>query len=241
MSGSTPAASTNKSFITNGNPRLSQGAKSVCSFPDCLDLRSGTPLQGIFTFTPWNGDRPQVLLQHNFFPLSASTCIEVNGDEMRTEIIALLGRGVLCAPAFGANPARPGTVNYIEGGVFLDGKQLHQKDVGSTELYAGHVLSTTAGNAEILLTPGVFFRLDDNSAVKMISPSITPTEVELERGRAAVEVDELYPQNNLEIQDAGVSTQLVKPGITSSTPTIPPQWCSRARLRSQWAAGNTRC
>jgi hypothetical protein len=139
------------------------------------------------------------------------------------KMIALLGIGVLCVPAFAANPARPGTVNFIEGGVFLDGKQVNEKGVGNVEVNVGEVLSTTSGKAEILLTPGVFFRLDNNSAVKMISPSITPTQVELQRGRAAVEVDELYPQNNLEILDGGVTTQLVKTGyyeFDANNPTV---------------------
>ena len=137
--------------------------------------------------------------------------------------IGLLGIGVLCVSAFAANPARPGTVNYVEGAVFLEGKQLTAKDVGSVELNVDEVLSTTSGKAEILLTPGVFFRLDNNSAVKMISPSITPTQLELERGRAAVEVEELYPQNNLEILNGGVITQLVKTGyyeFDASNPTV---------------------
>jgi hypothetical protein len=43
------------------------------------------------------------------------------------KMIALLGIGVLCVPAFAAYPARPGTVNFIEGGVFLDGKQVNEK------------------------------------------------------------------------------------------------------------------
>jgi hypothetical protein len=137
--------------------------------------------------------------------------------------IWLLGIGVLCVPAFAANPARLGTVNYVEGAVFLEGKQLIAKDIGSVELNVNEVLSTATGKAEILLTPGVFFRLDNNSAVKMISPSITPTQVELERGRAAVEVDELYPQNDLEVMDGGVTTQLVKTGFyefSTNNPTI---------------------
>jgi hypothetical protein len=130
----------------------------------------------------------------------------------KLEMIALLGIGVLCTPSFGANPARPGTINYLEGTASLDGKQLTERNVGSVDMNAGEVLSTTAGKAEILLTPGVFLRLDDNSAMKMISPDITPTRVELESGRAALEVDELYKQNDLEIVDAGVKTQVVKTG-----------------------------
>jgi hypothetical protein len=77
----------------------------------------------------------------------------------------------------------------------------------------GEVLSTQTGKAEVLLTPGVFLRLDDNSAVKMISPDLTRTQVEVLKGRAAVEVDQIFPQNDLEIADGGVSTQIVKPGF----------------------------
>jgi hypothetical protein len=128
------------------------------------------------------------------------------------KMIALLGIGVLCAPAFGADQARPGTLNYIEGVAQLEGRQLKAKDVGSIELNAGQVLATEQGKAEILLTPGVFLRLDDHSAVKMISPGLTLTQVELEQGRAAVEVDELHKQNNLRISVGGVTTELVKVG-----------------------------
>jgi len=130
----------------------------------------------------------------------------------RLTTIALLGIGVLCTPVFGANSAHPGTLNYIEGAAYLQGKLLNEKDVGSVEMNAGEELSTMTGKAEILLTPGVFLRVDDNSAVKMISPDITRTQVELDRGLAAVEVDELHDQNDLEIVDAGVTTQLVKTG-----------------------------
>jgi hypothetical protein len=148
---------------------------------------------------------------------------------LRFKTIALLGIGVLCAPAFGADPdsasgansARPGTVNYVEGAAYLDGNPLSEKNVGSVDLSAGEVLSTTTGRAEILLTPGVFLRIDNNSAVKMISPDIIPTQVEVERGRSAVEVDQLFPQNDLEIVDGGVTTQLQKPGFYEFNATQP--------------------
>lgn len=126
--------------------------------------------------------------------------------------IALAGVAALSIPAFGANTARPGTVNYIEGAAYLEGQPLTNKNVGNADLDPGQVLTTQKGKAEILLTPGVFLRLDDNSAVKMISPDLTHTQVELEHGRAGIEVDEIYKQNDLDIIDAGVSTQLVKNG-----------------------------
>ena len=130
----------------------------------------------------------------------------------RVKLIVLLGIGALCAPAFGAIPARPGTVNYIEGAASLDGKQLNSHDVGTVTLNAGDELTTQQGRAEVLLTPGVFLRLGDDSAVKMISPDLTLTQVELEHGHAGVEVDQIFKQNDLQVIDAGVATQLVQNG-----------------------------
>ena len=134
---------------------------------------------------------------------------------------ALLGMGMICAPAFAANPARPGTVNYIEGTAYLDGRQLHNQNVGTAELDPGQVLSTSDGKAEVLLTPGIFLRLDDHSAVKMISPNLTRTQVEIEQGRAAVEVDQIFPQNQVQIVVGGVTTQVVKPGYYEFDATRP--------------------
>jgi hypothetical protein len=131
----------------------------------------------------------------------------------RLKVLIMLSLVTLCAPAFGANPARPGTLNYIEGVACLEGKPLAEKGVGSAELDQGQVLSTKDGRAEILLTPGVYMRLGHDSSVKMISPDLTFTQLDLERGRATVEVDEIHPQNNLQIVDASVPTQLLKTGL----------------------------
>jgi hypothetical protein len=127
--------------------------------------------------------------------------------------IALAVAALALAPAtFGANLARPGTVNYAEGSVRLDGQPITDQSIGSTDLNPGQELTTANGRAEILLTPGVFLRLDNDSEVKMISPDLMRTQVELEHGRAGVEVDEIHPENDLEVIDAGVVTQLVKNG-----------------------------
>jgi hypothetical protein len=127
-------------------------------------------------------------------------------------LIALLGIGGLIAPALAVEPARPGTVNYVEGTASIEGQPVDSKQIGSITLEPGQELSTANGKAEILLTPGVFLRLDSNSEVKLISPGLTLTQVELEKGKAAVEVDEIHDQNDLQIIDAGVTTRLDKTG-----------------------------
>jgi len=131
----------------------------------------------------------------------------------RVKQFAVLALATLCAPVFGANPARPGTINYIEGSALVSGEPVTQKSVGTLSLDPGQVLSTGQGHAEVLLTPGIYLRLDNDSAVKMLSPGLTLTQLELEKGRAAVEVDEIHPQNDVQILEAGVPTQLLKTGL----------------------------
>src|SRR5579863_9926149 len=74
-------------------------------------------------------------------------------------------------------PARPGTLNYVEGQVYLGAQSLNAKSVGTVELDPGQTLTTQNGKAEILLTPGVFLRLGDNSAATMMSSSLTYTKM----------------------------------------------------------------
>ena len=99
---------------------------------------------------------------------------------------------ILSAPAWAtdtsAKSALPGTLNYVEGKVSMGDQTLDSKSIGSSELQPDQLLTTEDGKAEILLTPGVFLRVGANSSVKMISPSITNTEIGLEKGHAMIEV-----------------------------------------------------
>ena len=130
-------------------------------------------------------------------------------------LIWMLFLATLSATAFGqtANQARPGTLNYIEGQASIEGRPITPNSVGNTELQAGQYLSTANGKAEILLTPGIFLRLGDNSTVQMVSPDLTKTEVRIEQGRATVEVDQLYKQNIILIDLKKGQTQLLQNGL----------------------------
>jgi hypothetical protein len=107
--------------------------------------------------------------------------------------------------------ARPGTINYVEGQASLNGQTL--ASAGGAEMAAGQTLTTTNGKVEVLLTPGVFLRLGENSAVTMVSPDLTKTEVQLDRGRAELEVDVLYKQNDLLVDQGPAQTKLLKNGL----------------------------
>jgi hypothetical protein len=121
-------------------------------------------------------------------------------------------------PAFAQNQttnnARPGTINYIEGQATLNGQPLTPQSVGHTEIATGQTLATeSGGKAEVLLTPGVFLRLGDNSAITLVSPDLTSTEVQVDHGVAEVEVDLLYKQNHLMVDQGPAQAVLLKNGL----------------------------
>ncbi len=120
---------------------------------------------------------------------------------------------ILSAPAWGATPALPGTLNYVEGQAAVGTDALNAKSVGSVSLQSGQTLTTETGKAEILLTPGVFFRVGDDSSATLVSPSLTNTEMSLTKGQAMVEVAEIYKDNLLRVQEDGATTQLLKTGL----------------------------
>jgi FecR protein len=123
---------------------------------------------------------------------------------------------VLSVPTWADNPATPampGTLNYVEGQANIGNETLNSKSVGSVDLHTGQTLTTGNGKAEILLTPGVFLRVGDNSAATMISPNLTNTEVGLSKGQAMVEVAEIHKDNLLRVQEDGTTTQLLKTGL----------------------------
>ena len=112
-----------------------------------------------------------------------------------------------------ASTGVPGTVNYVEGQVAINGEQLNSKSAGSALVDRDQVLETNRGKAEILLTPGVFLRVGDNSEVRMVSPELTNTQVAVLRGEAMVEVMQLYKDNNVRVLENSASTLLEKNGL----------------------------
>jgi hypothetical protein len=129
----------------------------------------------------------------------------------------LLGAACLALPAQAqtqnAAPARPGAINYVEGQAAIDGQPINPNSVGSIELEKGQTLTTQAGKVEVLLTPGVFLRVGNDSAVKMISPDLANTEVEVDKGAAMAEVADISRNNNIRIDQDGANTRLLKKGL----------------------------
>jgi len=111
----------------------------------------------------------------------------------------------------------PGTLNYVEGQVSVQGQVQTPKSVGSTLVGPDQKLQTRDGNAEMLLTPGVYLRVGHHSSVTMLAPDLANTQVELTKGSAMLEVDELFEQNNLSFVMDNSRTRIKKQGLYDFT------------------------
>jgi hypothetical protein len=112
-----------------------------------------------------------------------------------------------------SNSAVPGTLNYVEGQVDVSGQPVDHNSVGRTTVEVGQSLNTQTGKAEILLTPGVFLREGDNSSVTVVANGLADTQIKLTQGHAMVEVDQIYPQNNLTIVEGDATARITKAGL----------------------------
>ena len=104
-------------------------------------------------------------------------------------------------------------VNFVEGDVQLAGQPVKLDGAIFPEVKIGQVLSTQSGHAEILLTPGVFLRLDRNTSFRMISNKLTDTQVEILNGSALVEADEILKDNRIAVKMGDSETLLLKTGL----------------------------
>jgi hypothetical protein len=107
--------------------------------------------------------------------------------------IASLSLGWLPVSAQTVISTHSGVLYFFEGTVSLGGERLEQKFGKFPDLGEGRELRTGQGRAEVLLTPGVFLRLGDNSAIRMISEQLADTRVELLDGSAIIEVNQITP------------------------------------------------
>ena len=117
---------------------------------------------------------------------------------------------------------------------------LNPNDVGSIDLEPGQELTTATGKAEVLLTPGVYLRVDSNSAVKIVSPDLAQTSVEVDKGRAGVEVDYIQKENDLEIADRDVNTRLLQKGYYEFNANHPEVRVFSGKAAVEVADGETR-
>jgi uncharacterized membrane protein YgcG len=127
--------------------------------------------------------------------------------------VAVWGSAITVASAQSVISAKSGLIHYAEGRVYL-GDQLVETKFGSfPDIKENAQLRTEEGRAEVLLTPGVFLRVSENSAFRMVTNRLIDTRVEFLSGSILVEADELLKDNGVTIVYNDYAIRLEKKGI----------------------------
>ena len=138
---------------------------------------------------------------------------------MRIPVASLAIGAFLTGSAFAQYviSAHSGVVQTVDGQAYLNDQQVQQKFGQFPEIKENQEFRTEEGRAEILLTPGVFLRMTENSSIRMVSNKLTDTRVELLTGSIMVECDDVQKNeakdNAIMLLYKGNSMILVKHGL----------------------------
>jgi hypothetical protein len=119
---------------------------------------------------------------------------------------------------------RSGVIHFFEGSVYLNDQPLEARLGRYPTLAQGQRLRTAEGRAEVLLTPGVFLRLGQQSAIKMVANSLADTRLELENGAAIVDSSEPNPGTSVSLIYKDWTIHLVQKGVYRIDSDPPRLW-----------------
>ncbi len=120
-------------------------------------------------------------------------------SRISSAVVVIATAAAVCS-AQSVTSAHSGTLHYFEGDVSIDGTPVQSQVGRFSEVKEKSVLSTTRGRAEILLTPGVFLRIGENSSIQMLDNRLVSTRVDILSGTAIIESDD--PQ--MDVKDSTV-------------------------------------
>jgi len=134
---------------------------------------------------------------------------------LRTFVLLAGGLGVAaCLPAQVAISTHSGLIQFTVGSVYIGDKPIHKTTTNLPDIKNGQVLRTGSdGDAEVLLTPGVFLRLGNDASVRMDSNALSNTQLTLLSGVAMVECDELLEDNAVSFTVSGQVVEFRKKGL----------------------------
>jgi|SRR5271166_146026 len=125
--------------------------------------------------------------------------------------LAVLAAGSACAQY--VISAHAGVVQYVEGRAYLNDQVVEPKFGQFPDIKENQEFRTEEGRAEILLTPGVFLRLGENSSIRMLSNHLTNTRFEVLSGSAMIECSDIPKDNSIEAVYKGNAIRFEKQGL----------------------------
>ena len=148
----------------------------------------------------------------------------------------LAGRNI---PGQAIISAHSGVVNFTEGTVLVDDQPLVPKAGTFASVHEGSTLRTEKGRAEILLTPGVFLRVDENSAIRMVSNALDHTRIEFLKGAAILDSNEAQKGTDaIALLFKGFEIHFLKNGVyrLDSDPAVFETYVGEAEIRGDGQA-----
>jgi hypothetical protein len=124
-------------------------------------------------------------------------------------LLPFLGVPVSAQPVISA---RAGLIQYTDGVVFLDSTVLRPTPGRFDQMKEGSELRTLTGRAELILTPGVFLRMGEDSAIRMLSNDLADARVRFVSGNAIVDATNLAPKTSIAILRGEYQVQIVEEG-----------------------------
>ena len=125
--------------------------------------------------------------------------------------LGLLAAGSACAQYMIS--AHAGVVQYVEGRAYLNDQVVDPKFGQFPDIKENQEFRTEEGRAEILLTPGIFMRLGENSAIRMLSTHLTDAKVEVLSGSAMIECSEVPKDSSIQAVYKGNAIRFEKQGL----------------------------
>jgi hypothetical protein len=129
----------------------------------------------------------------------------------RVAVVLAFSAGVTLAQS--VISAKSGTVHYVEGDVTIDGHPVEMKASIFPDIKENQVFETKEGRAEILLTPGVFLRLGEDTSFRMVSNRLTDTRVEVLTGSILVEHGEISKETSVTLLFEDRAITFLKSGL----------------------------
>ena len=122
---------------------------------------------------------------------------------------------VLTHPADGQSviSTHSGIVHFFEGAVYVGDQPLESHPGKFSNVPQGAQLRTAEGRAEVLLTPGVFVRIGDQSAIRMVANELSNTRVELLAGSAVLDSAEPSSGTSVTLLYKNWSVHSSEPGV----------------------------
>jgi hypothetical protein len=109
--------------------------------------------------------------------------------------------------------AKVGLVQVAEGDVRAGGTPIETTSAKFYQLAKDALLETGDGRAEVLVTPGSFLRIGEQSAMRVLSASLEDAVLEIVRGTALLEYGEFTDINSITIKSGGWTMTFSKSGL----------------------------